>query len=37
MKIIDKKLNELKPYTEIVKVAKDYINSIGGFEKFAKW
>ena len=25
------------PYEEIVKVARDYINSIGGFEKFAEW
>ncbi len=25
------------PYTEIVKVAKDYIDSVGGFEKFAEW
>lgn len=26
-----------KPYCEIVKIAKDYIKSIGGFEEFAKW
>lgn len=26
-----------KPYKEITKVAKDYIDSIGGFEKFAEW
>lgn len=26
-----------KPYSEIVKIAKDYIKSIGGFEKFAEW
>lgn len=26
-----------KPYSEIVKIAKDYINSLGGFEKFAEW
>lgn len=26
-----------KPYYEIVKIAKDYIKSIGGFEEFAKW
>lgn len=26
-----------KPYSEIVSVAKDYIDSIGGFEKFAEW
>lgn len=26
-----------KPYTEIVKEARQYINSIGGFEKFAEW
>ena len=25
------------PYEEIVKVAEDYINSIGGFEKLAEW
>lgn len=26
-----------KPYEEIVKTAKDYIDNIGGFEKFAEW
>ena len=26
-----------KPYEEIVKIAKDYIDKIGGFEKFAEW
>ena len=26
-----------KPYSEIVKEAKEYIESIGGFEKFAEW
>ena len=26
-----------KPYSEIVKIAKDYIYSLGGFEKFAEW
>ena len=26
-----------KPYEEIVSIAKDYIDSIGGFEKFAEW
>lgn len=26
-----------KPYEEIVKEAREYINSIGGFEKFAEW
>lgn len=25
------------PYSEIVSIAKDYINVIGGFEKFAEW
>lgn len=25
------------PYETIVKIAKDYIDSIGGFEEFAKW
>lgn len=26
-----------KPYSEVVKEAKEYINSVGGFEKFAEW
>lgn len=26
-----------KPYSEIVSIAKTYIDSVGGFEKFAKW
>lgn len=26
-----------KPYQEIVNIAKEYIKSIGGFEKFAEW
>ena len=26
-----------KSYEEIVKIAKEYIESIGGFEKFAEW
>jgi S-adenosylmethionine synthetase len=26
-----------KPYNEIVEIAKNYINSVGGFEKFAEW
>ena len=26
-----------KPYSEIVEIAKKYINSLGGFEKFAEW
>ena len=26
-----------KPYSEIVKIARDYIESLGGFEKFAEW
>ena len=26
-----------KPYSEIVQIAKEYIDSIGGFEKFAEW
>ena len=25
------------PYSEIVETARDYINSVGGFEKFAEW
>lgn len=26
-----------KPYHEIVEIAKNYINALGGFEKFAEW
>ena len=26
-----------KPYSEIVNIAKKYINKVGGFEKFAEW
>lgn len=26
-----------RPYSEIVEVVRDYINKIGGFEKFAEW
>ena len=26
-----------KPYSEIVEIARNYINEIGGFEKFAEW
>lgn len=26
-----------RPYAEIVEVARNYINSVGGFEKFAEW
>ena len=26
-----------KPYSEIVEIAREYINSVGGFEEFAKW
>ena len=26
-----------KPYSEIVEIARDYIHSVGGFEKFAEW
>ena len=25
------------PYFEIVRQAKEYIDSVGGFEKFAEW
>ena len=25
------------PYAEIVRIARDYIKRIGGFEKFAEW
>ena len=26
-----------RPYEEIVEIARNYINSVGGFEKFAEW
>lgn len=26
-----------KPYSEIVEIARNYINNLGGFEKFAEW
>ena len=26
-----------KPYTEIVKIAHEYVQGLGGFEKFAEW
>lgn len=26
-----------KPYAEIVEIAREYINGLGGFEKFAEW
>ena len=26
-----------KPYSEIVEIAREYINAVGGFEKFAEW
>ena len=26
-----------RPYSEIVEISRNYINSIGGFEKFAEW
>ena len=26
-----------KPYSEIVKITKDFIDSLGGFEKFSEW
>lgn len=26
-----------KPYSEIVKIARDYIDTLGGFEKFSEW
>ena len=32
----DRKIDE-KPYKEIVRIAKEYINKIGGFEKLAEW
>lgn len=32
-----KNFSTIIPYAEVVKQAGDYINSIGGFEKFAEW
>ena len=32
----DREIDE-KPYKEIVRIAKEYINKIGGFEKLAEW
>lgn len=26
-----------KPYSEIVEIARQYIQEVGGFEKFAEW
>ena len=26
-----------RPYSEIVEIAREYIGSVGGFEKFAEW
>ena len=26
-----------RPYSEIVEIARKYIEKVGGFEKFAKW
>ncbi len=26
-----------RPYSEIVEIARKYIQSVGGFEKFAEW
>lgn len=26
-----------RPYSEIIEIARDYINKVGGFEKFAEW
>lgn len=26
-----------KPYSEVVEIAREYIKSVGGFEKFAEW
>lgn len=26
-----------RPYAEIVEIARQYINQVGGFEKFAEW
>lgn len=34
---IGDKVIDGKPYSEIVNIARDYIHSVGGFEKFAEW
>jgi S-adenosylmethionine synthetase len=34
---VNGKFKQYIPYNEIVSVAKDYINTLGGFEKFAEW
>ena len=34
---IGDKLIDGKSYSKIIEIAKNYINSIGGFEKFAEW
>ena len=34
---IGDKYVDRKPFSEIVQIARNYINSIGGFEKFAEW
>lgn len=34
---IGDKVIDGKPYSEIVEIARNYIDSIGGFEKFAEW
>ena len=26
-----------KPYSEIVEIARTYVNELGGFERFAEW
>ena len=26
-----------RPYSEIVEIAREFINDLGGFEKFAEW
>ena len=30
-------IDTIKPYNEIVEIARKYIQDIGGFEKFAEW
>ena len=30
-------INSIKPYNEIVEIARDFIQKQGGFEKFAEW
>ena len=37
MQVQDINISLIKPYSEIVEEARQYIQSVGGFEKFAEW